>query len=125
MHTRTHTHTRNFENRNTPAAPGQPSVNISRLASRALRLAGLVAGLGLTALAANHRSRATTRMASHTSSGPGHLDATTDRTVVFCHACHNEWYEDEHGQELCPGCGSDIIELVRAIPPSPLHFCSF
>lgn len=101
-----------------PAAPGLDVVKISRLASRALRLAGLVAGLGLTALAANQRSQAARNqaqrtMASSPSGGLGHLDATTGRTVVFCHACHNEWYEDERGQELCPNCGSDIIELVR------------
>lgn len=54
-------------------------------------------------------------MASNTGAGagPGHLDATAGRTVVFCHACHNEWFEDEHGQELCPRCGGEIIELVR------------
>lgn len=53
-------------------------------------------------------------MASNASTraGPGHLDATTARTVVFCHACHNEWYEDEHGQESCPRCASEIIEIV-------------
>jgi hypothetical protein len=97
-----------------PARLGRPSVKISRLASRAFRLAGLVAGLGLTALAANQRSQASRRMASNTSAsaGPGHLDATAGRTVVFCHACHNEWHEDELGQESCPRCASDIIEIV-------------
>ncbi|PKS09226.1 hypothetical protein jhhlp_003840 [Lomentospora prolificans] len=46
------------------------------------------------------------------SSGRGHLDATSGRTVVFCHDCRNEWYGDEEGQDLCPACGNDIIEIV-------------
>ncbi|KAK2595920.1 hypothetical protein QQS21_006515 [Conoideocrella luteorostrata] len=39
------------------------------------------------------------------------LDATAGREVVFCHACSNEWYRDEHGL-VCPGCDSDITEIV-------------
>ncbi|CAM1511158.1 Fc.00g086710.m01.CDS01 [Cosmosporella sp. VM-42] len=42
----------------------------------------------------------------------GHLDATTDREVVFCHACSHEWYRDEHGLE-CPECHSDATEIIE------------
>lgn len=63
-------------------------------------------------------------MASSPSGGLGHLDATAGRTVVFCHACHNEWFEDERGQELCPNCGSDIIELV-CLSCDPPRVCGY
>ncbi|TEA14375.1 putative RING finger protein [Colletotrichum sidae] len=49
-------------------------------------------------------------MDSHSTRG-GHLDATAGRDVVYCHACSNEWYQDEHGLQ-CPRCDSDIIEIV-------------
>ncbi|RSL89424.1 hypothetical protein CEP51_001223 [Fusarium floridanum] len=41
----------------------------------------------------------------------GHLDATAGREVVFCHACSNEWYRDEHGL-TCPECHGDITEII-------------
>lgn len=46
--------------------------------------------------------------------GPGrgrHLDATGARTVVFCHVCENEWWQDEHGL-VCPNCEGEITEIV-------------
>ncbi|KND90462.1 putative RING finger protein P32A8.03c [Tolypocladium ophioglossoides CBS 100239] len=49
-------------------------------------------------------------MASSSHDG-GLLDATADREVVYCHACSNEWYRDEHGL-TCPECDSDITEIV-------------
>ncbi|UNI22040.1 RING-type E3 ubiquitin transferase [Purpureocillium takamizusanense] len=51
-------------------------------------------------------------MASHDQED-GHLDATSGREVVYCHACTHEWHRDEHGLE-CPDCGSDITEIVEA-----------
>lgn len=54
-----------------------------------------------------------------------HLDANAGREVVYCHACSNEWYRDERGLQ-CPGCYSDITEIVRWTPSS--HFparCAF
>lgn len=78
------------------------------LASRAFRLAGLAVGLGLSALSAYQRRQG--QMASEQSHG-GHLDATTDQEVVFCHACAHEWYRDEHGL-ACPECQSDVTEIV-------------
>lgn len=47
----------------------------------------------------------------------GHLDATGDREVVFCHRCEREWYRDEHGL-ICPDCEDDAVEIVST-PPSP------
>ena len=41
----------------------------------------------------------------------GHLDATTGREVVYCHACSNEWYRDESGL-ICPECEGEITEIV-------------
>ncbi|KAL0930423.1 uncharacterized protein CTRU02_214498 [Colletotrichum truncatum] len=49
-------------------------------------------------------------MESHATRG-GHLDATAGREVVYCHACSNEWWKDEHGLR-CPRCESEIIEIV-------------
>ncbi|KAK2728264.1 RING finger domain-containing protein [Colletotrichum kahawae] len=51
-------------------------------------------------------------MDSHATRG-GHLDASTaGRDVVYCHACSNEWWQDEHGLQ-CPRCDSEITEIVR------------
>ncbi|KAI0013083.1 hypothetical protein F4779DRAFT_475932 [Xylariaceae sp. FL0662B] len=42
-----------------------------------------------------------------------HLDATTDREVVYCHRCEHEWYRDDRSASLaCPRCHSDITEIV-------------
>ncbi|KAI1341578.1 hypothetical protein F5Y15DRAFT_361087 [Xylariaceae sp. FL0016] len=42
-----------------------------------------------------------------------HLDATGDREVVYCHACENEWYKDEHPDSLtCLECHGDITEII-------------
>ncbi|KAF5008792.1 hypothetical protein FDECE_4947 [Fusarium decemcellulare] len=41
----------------------------------------------------------------------GHLDATAGREVVYCHACANEWYRDEHGL-MCPDCHGEITEII-------------
>ncbi|KAI9167223.1 RING finger protein [Paramyrothecium foliicola] len=81
---------------------------IFTLAFRALRLAGLAVGLGISAFTAYQRNRA--QMDSPTGR-QGHLDATAGREVVYCHACSNEWYRDEHGLS-CPACASDITEIV-------------
>ncbi|KAH6961716.1 hypothetical protein BKA56DRAFT_532127 [Ilyonectria sp. MPI-CAGE-AT-0026] len=51
-------------------------------------------------------------MASQADDHHGHLDATTGREVVYCHACSHEWYRGEHGLE-CPECGGDITEVVE------------
>lgn len=91
-----------------------------RLASRAFRLAGLAVGLGLSAFTAYQRSQnqhnqpPNRAQMSSTSSGNGpfHLDATTGREVVYCHACANEWYRDEEGL-TCPMCHGDVTEIVR------------
>jgi hypothetical protein len=37
----------------------------------------------------------------------------TQRSMMFCHECHDEWYMDERGL-ACSQCGSDFTELVRA-----------
>ncbi|KAH6607848.1 hypothetical protein Trco_004161 [Trichoderma cornu-damae] len=43
----------------------------------------------------------------------GHLDATADRDVVYCHSCSNEWYRDDHGLQCPdPDCGSDATEII-------------
>ncbi|KAF9874802.1 putative ankyrin repeat protein [Colletotrichum karsti] len=77
------------------------------MAFRALRAAGLAVGLGLTALAAYQRNQAEMDYATR----GGHLDATTGREVVFCHACSHEWWKEDHGLH-CPRCESDITEIV-------------
>ncbi|PCD21432.1 hypothetical protein AU210_016395 [Fusarium oxysporum f. sp. radicis-cucumerinum] len=41
----------------------------------------------------------------------GHLDVTTNREVVSCHACANEWYRDESGLR-CPECYEEIMEVM-------------
>lgn len=42
-----------------------------------------------------------------------HLDATSGREVVYCHACAREWYRDERPDTLaCPGCHSEATEIV-------------
>jgi hypothetical protein len=46
-------------------------------------------------------------------SQPRHLDAPGPREVVYCHACDNEWYRDEHGL-ICPRCDSDATEIVSS-----------
>jgi Zn finger protein HypA/HybF involved in hydrogenase expression len=51
----------------------------------------------------------------------GHLDATAGREVVFCHACENEWYREEHALLKCPRCDSDITEIVSPTHPSVLQ----
>ena len=33
------------------------------------------------------------------------------RELVYCHACNDEWYRDEHGLQ-CPRCESEIVEIV-------------
>ncbi|KAL2021923.1 hypothetical protein VTK56DRAFT_6342 [Thermocarpiscus australiensis] len=50
-------------------------------------------------------------MASPASRG-GHLPATGERDVVFCHACENEWYRDERRSLECPRCDSAFTEIV-------------
>lgn len=45
-----------------------------------------------------------------------HLDATTDREVVYCHACQHEWYRDEHESLECPRCNSEATEVVSKAP---------
>ncbi|KAG5982409.1 hypothetical protein E4U55_001916 [Claviceps digitariae] len=49
-------------------------------------------------------------MASQGSRGR-HLDASAGREVVYCHACSNEWFRDDHGL-VCPRCESDITEII-------------
>lgn len=39
-------------------------------------------------------------------SSPGHRD------MMFCHACHDEWYRDERGL-ICPECGSDFTQIIE------------
>ncbi|CUS09096.1 unnamed protein product [Tuber aestivum] len=36
------------------------------------------------------------------------------RELVYCHACREEWYRDEHGL-VCPRstCGSDAVEIIE------------
>ncbi|GKU03537.1 ring finger protein [Fusarium langsethiae] len=41
----------------------------------------------------------------------GHLDATAEREVVYCHACANEWFRDEDGL-TCPDCHGEITEII-------------
>lgn len=35
----------------------------------------------------------------------------SNRELVFCHECENEWYRDEHGI-ICPQCTSEFTEVV-------------
>lgn len=37
---------------------------------------------------------------------------TSQRELVFCHQCENEWYRDEHGI-ICPECQSDFTECIE------------
>lgn len=50
------------------------------------------------------------------------------REIVFCHACENEWYRDEHGI-VCPECQGDFCEVIEENndpreepPPDPRDF---
>lgn len=49
---------------------------------------------------------------SATASGQS-LDAFSGRDVVFCHACENEWFQDQHGL-VCPRCHSEATEIVTS-----------
>jgi hypothetical protein len=53
-------------------------------------------------------------MASSRGSAEGHLDATGDREVVFCHQCEHEWYRDESGL-ICPRCEGEATEIVSCL----------
>ncbi|KAF4635871.1 hypothetical protein G7Y89_g2208 [Cudoniella acicularis] len=86
-----------------------------KTAFRFLRNTGVAVSLGLTALAAYQGIR--DAMADNpTPSGGGrrrHLDAFGSREVVFCHACENEWFKDEHENGLvCPECQSEVTEII-------------
>lgn len=37
----------------------------------------------------------------------------SERDLVFCHECNEEWYRDEHGL-TCFACGSDFCEIVSS-----------
>lgn len=37
--------------------------------------------------------------------------AEQQREHVYCHACQNEWLQDDHGLQ-CPNCRSDVVEIV-------------
>lgn len=52
-------------------------------------------------------------MADHSSGNSRitHLDATGPQSVVYCHQCEQEWWEDEYGLE-CPYCEGNITEIV-------------
>ncbi|ELQ40024.1 hypothetical protein MCOR02_010962 [Pyricularia oryzae] len=39
------------------------------------------------------------------------LDASAGRDVVYCHACENEWFQDQNGL-VCPQCHSEATEIV-------------
>ncbi|KAI0132185.1 hypothetical protein BJ170DRAFT_234525 [Xylariales sp. AK1849] len=52
-------------------------------------------------------------MASNTGSESGHLDASGDREVIYCHQCENEWWRDESGL-ICPRCEGEATEIVTA-----------
>lgn len=45
--------------------------------------------------------------------GQRNLDAT-DREVVYCYNCSNEWYRDEHALQdlICPRCHNDFVQIV-------------
>lgn len=53
----------------------------------------------------------------------GHLDADAGREVVFCHACSNEWYRDDHGL-ICPNCESEVTEIVRPSKTMAVLVCN-
>ncbi|KAK4126006.1 hypothetical protein N657DRAFT_679019 [Parathielavia appendiculata] len=56
------------------------------------------------------------------STGGNHLSAAAGREVVFCHACQNEWYRDEHDALTCPSCESSFTEIVDfSNDPRPTH----
>jgi E3 ubiquitin-protein ligase RNF115/126 len=40
--------------------------------------------------------------------------ADSNRELVFCHSCEDEWYRDEHGL-ICPQCSSDVVEIVSSL----------
>lgn len=88
------------------------------MASRAVRLAGLAVGLGLSALTAYQRGRDRDMDRSGVAAGD-FLDATGSREVVYCHACSHNWWRDEHGLQ-CPNCGGEVIEIV-----SSTELCSY
>lgn len=50
-------------------------------------------------------------MSSGGASETGHLDASGDREVVYCHQCDHEWYRDSHGL-ICPNCDGEATEIV-------------
>lgn len=99
-----------------------------KLAFRALRAAGLLAGLGLTALAVhqqNQRSQAQRQGRQTVMSSSRHLDLSGDREVVYCHNCENEWYKEEDDLQ-CPRCHSEICEIVSSIRlPHHRYFLTF
>lgn len=37
----------------------------------------------------------------------------SQRDIMFCHQCENEWYRDEHGL-ACPECHSEFCEVIEA-----------
>lgn len=54
-----------------------------------------------------------------------HLDATGDREVVYCHACHNEWFRDDredHEGLSCPVCEADATEIVCTLRSQLLSY---
>lgn len=46
---------------------------------------------------------------------PRRLDASQGKEVVFCHACHNEWYREDQPTLECPRCHGEITEIVCAV----------
>ena len=36
------------------------------------------------------------------------------RELIYCHACANEWYRDQHGLK-CPDCASEVVEIVSLL----------
>jgi hypothetical protein len=54
---------------------------------------------------------------------PAQQSQTTQRDMVFCHECENEWYRDEHGLS-CPECGSDFTEIVSGAVTRTPHLWS-
>lgn len=90
------------------------------MAFRAIRNIGLGLSLGLTALAAYQGVRNAMDTQNLPPGGFRQLDATAGREVVYCHACQNEWYRDEHGI-VCPRCESEATEIVIT-PRSPSSF---
>lgn len=107
-----------------PISPANPTYTYnttSRLAFRAIRAAGLAVGLGLTALAAYQQSQQNRQENMASTARRGHLDTTAGREVVYCHACENEWYHDEHGLE-CPRCESEATEIVSLLYTTSLAY---